>query len=109
VSARPVVVRASLCGDLDDWACDPADDPAPSGPLFFYTQIKSPTATTVQHRWYQDGRLLQTVELRVQPNRSAGYRTFSRNVMKSESAGNWRVELRSEDGALLHQERFTVR
>jgi hypothetical protein len=109
VSAQPVVVRASLCGDLDDWACDPADDPAPPGPLFFYTQIKSPTATTVQHRWYQDGRLLQTVELRVQPNRSAGYRTYSRNVMKSESAGNWRVELRSEDGALLHQERFTVR
>jgi hypothetical protein len=109
VSARPVVVRASLCGDLDDWACDPADDPAPPGPLFFYTQIKSPTVTTVQHRWYQDGRLLQTVDLRVQPNRSAGYRTYSRNVMKNESAGNWRVELRSEDGALLHQERFTVR
>ena len=107
--ARPVVVRASLCGDLDDWLCDPADRPVPTGPLFFYTQIKSTSATTVQHRWYQDDRLHQTVKLRVQANRAGGYRTYSQNLMKSESAGNWRVELRSEDGALLHEERFTVR
>jgi hypothetical protein len=29
--------------------------------------------------------------------------------MTSDSAGSWRVEVRSEDGALLHVERFTVR
>jgi DUF2914 family protein/tetratricopeptide repeat protein len=106
--ARPVVVRASLCGDLEDWSCDPADSPVPEGPLFFYTQIQSPTVTTIKHRWYQDSRLIQSVELRVQPTR-AGYRAYSRNVMKSESAGNWRVEVRSENGTLLHSERFTVR
>jgi hypothetical protein len=103
-----LVVRASLCGDLEDWSCDPSDDPVPPGPLFFYTQIKSASATTIQHRWYHDDRLLQTVALRVQPNRRAGYRTYSRNVMTSESAGRWRVEVRSEDGALLHTERFAV-
>jgi hypothetical protein len=103
-----VVVRASLCGDLDDWSCDPADRPVPQGPLFFYTQIKATSATTVQHRWYQNNRLLQTVKLRVQPNRTDGYRTYSRNVMTTDSAGNWRIELRGEDGALLHEERFTV-
>jgi hypothetical protein len=108
-AARPVVIRASLCGDLDDWSCDPADRPVPHGPLFFYTQVKSTSATTIQHRWYQDDRLLQTVKLRVQPNREAGYRTYSRNVMTGDSAGNWRIELRGEDGALLHEERFTVR
>ena len=108
-SARPVVIRASLCGGLEDWSCDPADRPVPEGPLFFYTQIKSPGVTTIQHRWYHGGRLLQSVRLRVQPNRDGGYRTYSRNVMKSESAGNWKVELRSEDGALLYEERFTVR
>ena len=107
--ARPVVTRASLCGELDDWSCDPADRPVPPGPLFFYTQIKSPTATTIQHRWYQDNHLRQAVELRVEANRTAGYRTYSRNLMKSESAGDWRVEVRSHDGALLHEERFAVR
>jgi hypothetical protein len=109
VAARAVVVRASLCGGLDDWLCDPADRPVPTGPLFFYTQIKATSATTVQHRWYQDDRLHQTVTLRVQVNRAGGYRTYSQNLMKSESAGNWRVELRSEDDVLLHEERFTVR
>ena len=29
--------------------------------------------------------------------------------MKSDSLGDWKVELRSEDGVLLHEERFTVR
>ena len=107
--ARPVVVKASLCGDLDDWSCDPADRPVPPGPLFFYTQIKSANATTVQHRWYQDDRLQQAIELRVHANRAGGYRTYSRNLMKSDSVGNWRIELRSEDGVLLHEERFAVR
>ena len=104
-----MVVRASLCGGLDDWLCDPADRPVPTGPLFFYTQVKSTSATTVQHRWYQDDRLHQTVKLRVEANRAGGYRTYSQNLMKSESAGSWRIELRSEAGALLHEERFTVR
>jgi hypothetical protein len=108
-SARPVVVRASLCGDLDDWSCDPADRPVPPGPVFFYTQVKSTSATTVQHRWYQDNRLLHAVKLRVQANRADGYRTYSRNVMTTDSVGNWRIELRSEDGDLLYEERFTVR
>ena len=107
--ARPVVVRASLCGDLDDWLCDPADRPVPPGPLFFYAQIKSANATTVHHRWYHDGRLYHAVELRVQANRTAGYRTFSRNLMTSDSVGNWKIELRSEDGVLLHEEHFAVR
>jgi hypothetical protein len=106
--ARPIVVRARLCADLEEWRCDPPDRPVPSGPLFFYTQIKSTSVTTVQHRWYWDDRLNHSVELRVEANPTTGYRTYSRNTMKSESAGSWRVELRSKDGALLHEERFTV-
>lgn len=106
--ARPVVVRASLCADLDDWSCDPADRPVPSGPLYFYTQIKSTQATTIQHRWYQDNRLRQSVELHVQANRAGGYRTYSRTLMNTDSTGNWKVEVRDGSGALLLEERFTV-
>ena len=106
--ARPVVVRASLCADLDEWSCDPADRPVPSGPLYFYTQIKSTQATKIQHRWYQDNRLRQSVELHVQANRAGGYRTYSRTLMNSDSAGNWKVEVRDGDGAVLLEERFTV-
>ncbi len=107
--ARPTVVRARLCADLDEWRCDPPDHPVPAGPLFFYTQVKSTSATKVLHRWYRDNRLHQSVELRVQASPSVGYRAYSRETMNSQSAGNWRVELRTEDGVLLHEERFSVR
>ena len=52
---------------------------------------------------------LETLRHRHQPNPGAGYRTYSRNTISSERVGNWRVELRSADGAVLHEERFTVR
>ena len=107
--ARPIVIRAGLCGELDAWSCDPADRPVPPGPLFFYTQIKSPSATTIQHRWYQGSHLRQAVDLRIEANQSAGYRTFSRYLMQLDSGGSWRVEVRSQDGVLLDEERFEVR
>lgn len=106
---RPTVVKARLCAELDEWLCDPADRPVPPGPLFFYTQVTSGSATTVTHRWYRGNRLYQSVEFRVQASPSVGYRTSSRHTMNSESAGSWRVELRAEDGTLLHEERFSVR
>ncbi len=105
---RPTVVRATLCAELDEWRCDPADRPVPAGPLFFYTQVKSTSAITVQHRWYRDNRLNHSVDLPVQASPIIGYRSFSRNTMNSDNAGSWRVELRTEDGVLLHEERFSV-
>jgi hypothetical protein len=106
---RPIVIRAGLCGEIDAWSCDPADRPVPTGPLFFYTQIKSTSATTIQHRWYQGNRLRQSVDLRIEANQSAGYRTYSRYLMQLDSGGDWRVEVRSQDGVLLDEERFEVR
>jgi hypothetical protein len=106
--ARLVVVRAQLCAELVDWHCDPPDRPIPSGQLFFYTQVKVARATTVQHRWYQGERLQHSVDLRVDASPDVGYRSFSRYTMKGDNAGTWRVELRTADGVLLQQERFSV-
>jgi hypothetical protein len=50
--------------------------------------------------------LRQSVELTVHANTGTGYRTYSRNTV---AAGEWRVELRTRDGALLREERFTVK
>jgi hypothetical protein len=108
-AARPTVVTAQLCTALREWRCEAAESQVPPGPMFFYTQVKSATGTTVEHRWYQGDRLRQSVELRIQPNPGAGYRTYSRNTISSDRVGDWRVELRSADGAVLHEERFTVR
>ena len=105
---RPTVVKARLCAELEEWRCDPPDRPVPPGLLFFYTQVKSSSPTSVTHRWYRGNRLYQSVDIRVQASPS-GYRTYSRHTMSSENAGDWRVELRAEDGTVLHEERFSVR
>ena len=108
-AAIPTVVTARLCTALRVWRCEGADNQVPPGRMFFYTQVKSATATTIEHRWYQGDRLRQAVQLRIRANPGAGYRTYSRNTISSERGGDWRVELRSADGAVLHEVRFTVR
>jgi hypothetical protein len=108
-AAIPTVVTAQLCTALRAWRCEAADSQVPPGPMFFYTQVKSSIATTIEHRWYQGDRLRQAVPLRIQPNPGAGYRTYSRQTISRERVGDWRVELRSADGAVLHEARFTVR
>jgi hypothetical protein len=105
----PTVVSASVCGTLatrSDWQCGPPS--AGPGTFFYYTRLAAPAATTVQHRWYRDGRLHQSVSLRVAANPGQGYRTYSRVAISAERAGEWRVELRAPDGTVLHEERFTV-
>jgi hypothetical protein len=44
--------------------------------------------------------------LRIQANATEGYRTYSRLTVDN---GNWRLEVRSADGNLLHEQRFAVR
>jgi hypothetical protein len=74
--------------------------------MVFFTRIESPTDTEVQHRWYMEDRLRQTGTLQIGANSTGGYRTFSRRTVEP---ANWRVELLSRDGQLLHEERFVVR
>jgi hypothetical protein len=108
-----VVADARLCRELStsgrEWQCVSPSLPAAPGPFFFYTRIKSPVDTTIEHRWYRDDHLHQVVELRIRANMGAGYRTYSRNTISGERAGDWRVELRSQSGELLREERFVVR
>jgi hypothetical protein len=110
VSAPVRVVEAQLCSGLSttDWQCSPASLPTAPGSLYFYTRLQSPSPATVNHRWYHEERLVQTVSLKISANEGPGYRTYSRQTISSERAGNWRVELRSQDGKVLHEERFVV-
>ena len=105
------MAEAQLCRRLStsDWRCDPVSSPVNRGSLFFYTRVRASSNTTVEHRWYRDDRLRQSVELRIQASPGSGYRTYSRQTVNAENAGNWRVELRTKDGSLLHEERFVVR
>lgn len=109
----PLVATAQLCKDFStggsDWHCVVPTSPVGQGRLVFYTRLTSPTATTIQHRWYRDDRLRQSVELPIRANTTDGYRTYSRQTVDNRGAGNWRVELRTKDGVVLHEEHFVVR
>jgi hypothetical protein len=109
--AAIAVVEARLCRSLSrsDWRCEPAEREDAPGPFYFYTRLASGRDATVRHQWYYEGRLQQNVTLQVGANARAGYRTYSRQTVAAGRAGNWRVELLGADGALLHEERFTVR
>ena len=63
---------------------------------------------TVEHRWYWNDRLHQSVPLRVRANQRSGFRTYSRQTVTADRTGDWRVELRTAEGTLLHEERFRV-
>ena len=76
--------------------------------MYFFTRVASARDTVIEHRWYRDDRLHQRVELRIGAN-PGGFRTYSRNTIGSDGAGTWKVELRSEDGRVLHEDTFLVR
>ena len=106
---RPVVVAVQLCRELStrgsrdapgEWRCVPPSLPVAPGALFFYTRLKSPADTTIQHRWYRGDRLRRAVNLRIRANTRDGYRTHSRSTVDSRSPGDWRVELRTKDGVV---------
>jgi len=113
-TAGVTVLAASVCSAFEnrgspDWQCTPAKGSAQPGTFTFYTRVRTPTDTTVEHRWYRGDRLHQSVKLAVRPNQGTGYRTYSRATISPDRAGDWRVELRAADGTLLEEERLVVR
>jgi hypothetical protein len=104
------LVNGAVCRNLrtggGEWRCDPAGSSVGAGQLYFYTRVKSERAAVVQHRWYRGSELRKSIDLEIAANPGQGYRTYSRNTV---SAGDWRVELRTKSGDVLHEERFTVR
>jgi len=106
----PQVIEASLCQNLSTaggrWECTAVSDPAAAGSVYFYTRIATATSTRVHHRWYRDGRLRQDVNLAIQANPAAGYRTYSRQRL---DGGDWRVEAVTAEGVVLHEARVAIR
>jgi len=112
--ASVTVLKAQLCSGLEktgspDWQCAPASGELPPGTYMFYTRLLTTSETRVEHRWYRDGRVHQTMRLRVSASPGSGYRTFSATTVSPERAGEWKVELRTLDGTLLDERRFVVR
>jgi hypothetical protein len=102
------LVTAQLCQTFStsDFRCDPAGDSVVPGPIVLLTRVRSPRDGVIVHRWYQGDTLRKSAQLRIGANAAEGYRTYSRQTVTS---GDWRVEVRSAAGDLLHEQRFAVR
>ena len=103
------VATAQLCRTFStvgsNWRCDPVGDAAAPGPIVFYTRVRSPRNTALEHRWYHGRTLRQSVRLTIQANATEGFRTYSRLTVDK---GDWQLEVRSADGKLLYEQRFAV-
>jgi hypothetical protein len=108
--AAVTLAAAELCRNFSTsgrtWRCDPVGASTTRGSIALYTRVRSPRAAAVVHRWYRGSTLRQSVTLAIRASPTEGYRTYSRQTV---TAGDWRVEVRSADGNLLHEQRFAVR
>lgn len=89
------------------WRCDPAGQTVTPGAIVLYTRVKSPHDAVVIHQWYRGDALRKSARLSIRANTTEGYRTFSRQTVKSGE--NWRVEVRNTAGDVLYEQRVSVR
>lgn len=105
------LATAQLCTTFSatggSWQCTPAGDSMAPGRLVLYSRIRSARDVAIVHRWYRGETLQKSVELRIRASPTEGYRTYSRHTV--DGVGDWRVEVRSANGDLLHEQRFVVR
>jgi hypothetical protein len=102
------LATVELCQSFSrrDWQCVPAGDSVAPGTIVLYTRIRSPREGIIVHRWYRGDALRKSTQLRIGSNAAEGYRTYSGQTV---DPGEWRVEVRSAGGDLLHEQRFAVR
>jgi hypothetical protein len=104
------LTAAELCRTFSTsggrWRCDPAGDSVAPGAVVLYTRVRSRRGGAVEHRWYRGDTLRQTVRLSIRANLAQGYRTYSRQTV--DRGTDWRVEVRSANGDVLHEQRFGV-
>jgi tetratricopeptide repeat protein/DUF2914 family protein len=108
-SAGITLVTSQLCRTFsgNNWRCDPADQSVAPGAIVLYTRVKSPHDAVVIHRWYRGDTLKKSARLTILANTTEGYRTYSRQAVKSGE--NWRVEVTTTAGDVLYEQRVSVR
>ena len=102
------LATVQLCRSFSrsDWQCVPAGDSVARGTIVLYTRVRSPRDGIIVYRWYRGDALRKSARLRIGGNAREGYRTYSQQTV---DPGDWRVEVRSAGGDLLHEQRFAVR
>jgi hypothetical protein len=75
--------------------------------VYCFTRIVgAKTRISIQHKWYWDDKLVQSIPLAVESN---NWGTQSLKTIDPSLTGNWRVEVAREDNFVLSSKSFTIR
>ena len=108
-SGEMIVNRAAIALDVVDR--EPKDTGTVFPPevkrLYCFTEISNGEGEEIQHRWYWNDELLNTVSLKIT---SARYRTYSAKTIVPGMVGDWRVAVvDSKNEAVLQMVNFEVK
>lgn len=108
LGANPRVVRDVLATEVSDR--EPAEVlppiPAEIGRLYYFTEVaEAGSPQEILHVWTWHDRNVSEISLTVQGRR---FRTWSYKTIPPTWTGQWRVEARTPEGAVLSSESFVV-
>lgn len=71
---------------------------APSGKIYFFTELRELDGQTVKHRWLHQGAVVAEVAFNVSGSR---WRVWSNKTLQPDQLGTWTVEVVNHDGKVL--------
>lgn len=102
------ITDAAICRDVVDREPVGAGDVFSSGlqkVMCFTRVVGAKQETEILHNWYLAEKMMASVALRVG---SDNWRTYSSKALVPEYAGEWKVEILSQDGELLKKIYFIL-
>lgn len=108
VFATTTVKRATMTSGLENR--EPVDENSEFdnsiGKVFCFSEIETDESpTTVTHVWFYGEKIMAEVSLQINGKR---WRTkSSKNILKSWT-GDWKVEIRDQEGNVLKELKFTI-
>lgn len=75
------------------------------GRLYCFTRVTGNQGRLIRHLWFHGDTIVMEVEL---PVRSSNWRTYSMKTIDDLSAGQWRVDITSEDHTVLATVPFII-
>jgi hypothetical protein len=80
--------------------------PSTVGTITFWTRLNGGSpGRWVEHVWLWEGEEIARVRQKVE---ASAWRTWTRKRIQTDWEGEWRVEVRAEDGTLLAERFFTI-